>query len=169
MSGHVAQTPISWGRRRSLLGSLWINRPGSKAEERFFERVGHLKELAQEFLIELYTLRRVTNSVNQLYYEGQQALFPQVAQGFEELVGYIERSVDLYNRDLADGLDRLMALLPDSQESDEPFSLDVSTLDALTEKPAKDEAAYLVDMARVEALDTMGENRKAVELLERHV
>ncbi len=59
MSGHVAQTPISWGRRRSLLGSLWINRPGSKAEERFFERVGHWKELAQEFLIELYTLRRV--------------------------------------------------------------------------------------------------------------
>jgi hypothetical protein len=72
MSGHVAQTPISWGRRRSLLGSLWINRPGSKAEERFFERVGHWKELAQEFLIELYTLRRVTNSVNQLYYEGLQ-------------------------------------------------------------------------------------------------
>ncbi len=99
MSGHVAQTPISWGRRRSLLGSLWINRPGSKAEERFFERVGHWKELAQEFLIELYTLRRVINSVNQLYYEGQQALFPQVAQGFGELVGYIERLVGLYNRD----------------------------------------------------------------------
>ena len=64
-----------------------------------------------------------------------------------------------------------MALLPeeDSQKSVEPFSLDVSTLDALTEKPAKHEVAYLVDMAKVEALDTMGENRKAVELLERHV
>ena len=64
-----------------------------------------------------------------------------------------------------------MALLPegDSQKSIEPFSLNVSTLDGLTEKPAKHETAYLVDMAKVEALDTLGENRKAVELLERHV
>ncbi len=64
-----------------------------------------------------------------------------------------------------------MALLTegDSQKSIGPFALDVSTLDELTEKPAKQEAAYLVDMAKVEALDTMGENRKAVELLERHV
>ncbi len=64
-----------------------------------------------------------------------------------------------------------MAILPerDFQKSIEPFSLDVSTLDGLTEKPAKQDAAYLVDMAKVEALDTMGENRKAVELLDRHV
>ena len=84
---------------------------------------------------------------------------------------YIERLVDLYNRDLSDGLDSLIAILPkgDSQKSIEPFSLDLSTLDGLTKKPAKHEAAYLVDMAKVEALDTMGENRKAVELLERHV
>ena len=94
-----------------------------------------------------------------------------MAQGFEELVGHIENLVDLYNRDLADGLDRLMAILPkgDSQRSVEPFSLDLSTLDGLTEEPAKHEVAYLVDMARVEALDTMGENQKAVAILDRHV
>ncbi len=116
-------------------------------------------------------MRRVNNSVNQLYYEGQQALFPQVAQGFEELVGYLERLVDLYNRDLAEELDRLMALMPegDSPQSVEPFSLDASILEGLTEKPAKHDAAYLVDMAKVEALDKMGESRKAVELLNRHV
>ena len=34
---------------------------------------------------------------------------------------------------------------------------------------AKHEAAYLVDMARVEALDTMGEKEKAVAILDRHV
>ena len=97
--------------------------------------------------------------------------FPQVAQGFEELMGYIERLVDVYNRDLAGVLDRLMAILPegDSQKSIEPFRLDVPPLDKLTEKPAKYDAAYLVNMARVEALDTMGEKEKAVELLDRHV
>ena len=69
------------------------------------------------------------------------------------------------------GLYRLLAIQPkgDPQKSVEPFSLDVSTLDELTEKPASHEAAYLMDMARIEALDTLGENRKAVELLDRHV
>lgn len=51
-------------QRQSLLESLWLNRPGSKAEERFFERVRRWKELVYQFLIELYTLRQVINSVN---------------------------------------------------------------------------------------------------------
>ena len=131
----------------------------------------HWKELAHEFLIELYTLRRVIFSVNQLFYGGQQALFPKVTQSFKELVGYIERLVDLYNRDLAEGLDHLIAILPegDSKKSIEPFSLDSANLDGLTKQPAKHETAYLVDMARVEALDTKGEKEKAVELLDRHI
>ena len=89
----------------------------------------------------------------------------------EERVSYGERLIGIYNRDPGKALGRLIALLPedDSQKSIEPFSLNVSTLDGLTKKPAKHEAAYLVDMARVEALDTMGEKEKAVELLGRHV
>ncbi len=64
-----------------------------------------------------------------------------------------------------------MALLPngDCQKSVEPFSLDLSTLDELTEQPAKHETSYLVDLARVDALDRIGESRKAVKLLERHL
>ncbi len=64
-----------------------------------------------------------------------------------------------------------MALLPngDCQKSVEPFSLDLSTLDELTEQPARHETSYLVDLARVEALDLIGESWKAVKLLERHL
>ncbi len=54
-------------QRQGLLKSLELNGPGRQAEERFFERVRHWKELAHEFLMELYTLRRVINSVNRLY------------------------------------------------------------------------------------------------------
>ena len=49
-------------QRHGLLKSLKLNKPGSDAEEWFFERVRHWKEMAHEFLIELYTLRRVINS-----------------------------------------------------------------------------------------------------------
>ena len=48
-------------QRHGLLKSLELHRPGSQAEERFFERVRHWKEMAHEFLIELCTLRNVGN------------------------------------------------------------------------------------------------------------
>ena len=119
----------------------------------------------------MYILRVTFASINQRYFEGQQVLFPKTAEGFDELVAYIEKLVDLYNGTLAEGLDHFAALVPegDSQKSDESFCLNPSTLDKLTEKPAQHQVAYLVDIAKVEALDTMGENRKAVELLDRHV
>jgi len=55
-------------------------------------------------------------------------------------------------------LDRLPTLVPaqDSSEPAVPFYLDPMTLDRLAEKPAKYLIAYLIDMAKVEALDTMG-------------
>ncbi len=151
--------------------SLWFNRPGSKAEERFLERVRNWKELARDLLLELYTLRQVIDSIDRRYFEGQQALFPKAAEVFEELVDYIVRLVDLYNRDLAEDLERLATMLPEGvfQESHDSFCLVLSNLDKLTEKPANHQVAYLVDMAKVEALDTIGESGKAVELLDRHV
>ena len=36
-------------------------------------------------------------------------------------------------------------------------------------KITSDRVSYLVDMAKAEALDAMGENRAAVELIERHL
>ena len=98
-------------------------------------------------------------------------LFPKVAEGFDGLVDHIDKSADLYNRNLAEGLDRLATRVPEggSQKTDEPFCLVLSTLGKLVAEPGKHQVAYLVDMAKIEALDTMGENGKAVELLDRHV
>jgi hypothetical protein len=36
-------------------------------------------------------------------------------------------------------------------------------------KVAVERVSYIVDMAKAEALDAMGENRAAVELIERHL
>ena len=98
-------------------------------------------------------------------------LFPKVADSFEELVGYIENLAGYFNRDLAEELDRQAAMLPEgfSQKSEEMRCLDPSILEKLAAGLAQQEAAYLVEMAKVEALDTMGENHKVVELLDRHI
>ncbi len=79
--------------------------------------------------------------------------------------------IGMYNRDLARRLDRLMAPLPegDSQKLTELFSPNASTLDGLTEKTANPQAAYLLDIAKAEALDKKGDNQNRVELLQRHV
>ena len=37
------------------------------------------------------------------------------------------------------------------------------------QSPAKWQVAYLVDMAKADALDLLGENRQALELMDRHV
>lgn len=84
----------------------------------------------------------------------------KMAERFYQLVAWVEKLVELYNRNLAGGLDRLAALAPEGnyQKSDEPFYLDESALEKLSGKPAKLQIAHLVDMAKVEALDTMGED-----------
>jgi hypothetical protein len=127
--------------------------------------------LAQTFLVELYTLRRVVVSINRRYFKGQDVLFPKVDEGFGDLVEYIEGLSDHYNRNLSQGLDRLATLATkgDSGKSTEPFCLDLPALENLVAKPSKHRIAYLVDMAKFEALDTIGENQKAVESLHRHV
>ena len=79
--------------------------------------------------------------------------------------------VGLYNANLSEALDRLATLLPqdETENPKEPFSLDLSHLETLTGKATAPQISYLVDMAKVEALDTLGDNRKAVELLDQHV
>lgn len=98
-------------------------------------------------------------------------LFPKSAGGFDDLVVYIVRLAKLYNCNLAEGLDHLVASMTEntSQKSYELFYLDLLGSVKLSEQPTKHQVAYLVHLAKVEALDALGENRKAVELLGRHV
>ena len=93
--------------------------------------------------MELYSLRRVIDTVNQRYFEGQQVLFPKAAEGFDELIDHIDKSADLYNRNLAEGLDRLATRVPEggSQNTDEPFCLGLSTLGKLVAEPGKHQVA----------------------------
>ena len=97
-------------------------------------------------------------------------LFPKEAEGFDELV-YIVRFNEFYNRNVAEGLDRMAALTPegDSQKSDKPFDLNLTISRRLSGKTAKHKLSCLVDMAKVGALDTMEEGRNAAELLDQHV
>ena len=49
------------------------------------------------FLPEIYALRRAIDSIKQRYFDGQQPLFPAVAEGFDQLLDLVEKTVGIYN------------------------------------------------------------------------
>jgi len=163
-TGELAEVVM---RRESLLVSLQVGKPASGDDERFRRRVERWKGLAMCYLPEISTLRRAIDSINQRYFDGQQILFPAVAEGFDQLLALAEKTVDIYNDALAGDIERLERLLGGQDES--PLTIDLAGLIENVQGAAMEQVAYMVDMAKADALDLLGETRQAFELVDRHV
>ena len=103
-------------QRESLLESLQHDRRKGK-DDRFRQQVEDWKELALRFLSEIYNLRRVIDSIDKHYFDGHGILFSSDSQGFEELLALVEKTVNIFNGDLAGDLERLERLLAEAEES----------------------------------------------------
>ena len=79
--------------------------------------------------------------------------------------------MDIHNRDLAAGIERLNGLPKEigREKSGVPFVIDPPDPVEKLDRPAVGPIVYLVDMARVDALDPMGEAKKGMRLMDRHV
>lgn len=158
-------------QRQSLMQSLWVGRPNVEVKKGFRQRAEEWKELAFRVLSEIYTLRVLTESINKRYFEGQGILFPSEAEGLHELLNLMEKAVDIYNEDLAGSIERVESLLNEAGngQSVTPLTINLSGLVESVQAAAKDQVAYMVDMAKADALDLLGEPRQALELVDRHV
>ena len=158
-------------RRESLLESVKVWEPDSSNDERFRQRVEHWKISALGFLPEIYILSRAINSISQRYFEGQDPLFSEVSDGFDQLLALVEKLVNIYNEALAGDIERSERLLiePGEGQNQSPLTIDLAGLVETVQGSAKEQVAYLVDMAKADALDLLGETRQAFELVERHV
>ena len=158
-------------RRESLLESVQAGKSDSSDDERFRQRVEHWKESALGFVPEIYTLRRVINAISQRYFDGQEALFPEVAEGFGQLLTLVEKLVDIYNEALAWDIERLERLLigAGDGQNESPLTIDLADLIEKVQNAAQEQVAYLVDMAKSDALDLLGETHQAWKLVDRHV
>ena len=158
-------------RRESLLESVKVWEPNSSNDERFRQRVEHWKISALGFLPEIYILSRAINSISQRYFEGQDPLFSEVSDGFDQLLALVEKLVNIYNEALAGDIERSERLLiePGEGQNQSPLTIDLAGLVETVQGSAKEQVAYLVDMAKADALDLLGETRQAFELVERHV
>jgi len=167
-AGELAEEVI---RCESLLESVGVGKGNSTNDEKFRRRVERWRGLAIGFLPEIYTLRRAIDSINQRYTEGQQLLFPAVAEGFDQLLELMAKTVGIYNDALAEDIERLETLLNETGDGQDepPLTIDLAGLTENAQLAAGAQIAYMVDMAKSDALDLLGETRQALELVDRHV
>jgi hypothetical protein len=157
-------------RRESLLQDLRGWKPGSRSDSRYHRRISDWGAMAGSFLFELYSLRQAADAISQKYFDGYQVPFPAVAEEFARLIGCLEELVEGYNEDFANELGQETSLAPEGLEAAKRSSLiNTAALDKDVPPGARQHTAFLVDMARAEALDAMGENQAAVSIIERHI
>jgi hypothetical protein len=109
---------------------------------------------AKLFLEELHGLRLMVTAISKRSFGGHDLLFPALKEGLSYLVKAMEVLVEIFNEDLA------------PRKGDR---VDVAAVEARAETVGTAQAAFLVDMARAEALDAMGENMRAALIMERHI
>ena len=149
-------------RRESLLESLQLGKPHSGDEERFRQRVEKWKVSALGFLPEIYILRGAINSISQRYFDRRETLFPEVAEGFGQLLASVEKLVGIYNEALAVDIERLERLFNETGDGQDEsqLTIDLAGLVEAVQRVAKEQVANLVDMAKADALDLLGETRQ---------
>jgi len=83
----------------------------------------------------------------------------------------VEKTVDIYNDALAGDIERLEGLSIETGggQDESPLTIDLPGLCEAVRGAALDQVAYMVDMAKADALELLGETRHAFELVDRHV
>jgi hypothetical protein len=136
-------------RRDSLL-----NMAGRKEIPKVSEEMAFWKEMAGTLLLNLCGFQQGVTVIKQRYFDGDEILFSDVVKSLADLERYTEELIIEFNA--------RVAKQPENK-------LDPEALRTIADKTVVGRVTYLVDMAKAEALDAMGENRAVVELIEKHL
>ena len=95
----------------------------------------------------------------------------KVLQGVGQRLASVEKLVEIYNEAVEGDIERLEMLLIETGDGQDesPLTIDLAGLIENVQGPAREQVAYMVDMAKADALDLLGEARLAFELVDRHV
>ena len=103
--------------------------------------------------------------------KGRTLCSPKCLMGLVNCWPWWEKLVNIYNEALAGDIERSERLLmePGEGQNQSPLTIDLAGLVETVQGSAREQVAYLVDMAKADALDLLGETRQAFGLVERHV
>ena len=137
-------------KRRELL----LNITGKKESSKVGEEIAFWKDMAGTLLLNLHGFQQAVTTIKQRYFDGEEIMFSDSVKSLTDLTKYTEELITEFNDRVA------------KQPEDK---LDLEVLRTVADKTVAGRVSYLVDMAKAEALDALGENRAAVELIERHL
>jgi hypothetical protein len=112
------------------------------------------QEEAELFLEELHGLRLAVMTISKRYFDGHDLLFPALTESLDYLINAMEALAEMFNEDL---------VLRKGARAD------VATVGGMAGDISAAQVAFLVDMARAEALDAMGETQAGVAIVGRHI
>ena len=80
-----------------------------------------------------------------------------MSDGFGQLLALVEKLVNIYNEALAGDIERSERLLmePGEGQNQSPLTMDLAGLVETVQGSAREQVAYLVDMAKADALDLL--------------
>ena len=136
-------------RRESLLNVM-----GSARLEQMNGEADFWKQMAGASLTNLYAFQQAVITIRQRYFDGVELLFPDLDRSLADLTKHTEELITSFN-------DQVI------KKSEDKINIEALRQDA--GKIAAERVSYLVDMAKAEALDAMGEHRAATELVERYL
>jgi hypothetical protein len=112
------------------------------------------KEMAGTLISTLFGFQQAVTTIKQRYYNGEEILFPDLVQSLSDLTKYTEDLIKEFNDDVA---------------GKPEYKMDIEALRQGAGKVATERVSYLVDMAKADALDALGEHRAATELVEQYI
>ena len=120
------------------------------------EQIGGWKLALNTYLVELYATQQAITSISKVYFDGRQILFPDMVKVLAESIKDTEDIVGSFNGFFADTVEL-------------SGRIDLEALRQSASKEATQQLAYIVDMAKADALDAVGEYRAALEMVERYL
>ncbi len=135
-------------KRRALLLSMMskAGTPNTKDEEAFW------KDMAVTLISKLYAFQQAVTAISHRYFDGEEVLFPDLVKSLTDLVKYTEMLVASFNDEIVEK--------PEDK-------MDFEAIRQGGGKAVMHQISDLVNMAKSDALDAMGEDRAATELAER--
>ena len=134
-------------QREQLLDGIRLSRFKPDNKENLIEE---WKKAVAYCLVELYAFRQAVVFIQKSYFEGQPVLFPDVAKDLSDIITEAETTVNNFNGSFPEVIELYK-------------TIDLEVLRQNANKEANQLIAYIVDMAKAEALDCLGDEQAAVK------
>ena len=123
----------------------------------------------EEALREMAELRLALASISVRYFEGRDVLYADMGEAIANIGDGLAALADLYNGWPGQDRERYNHGRGSEEARSVTFLIDASSMDEEAREGAAALISYLVDMAKAEAVDMMGDRREAVALARRHL